>query len=524
MNNIAAMDADAFWHVTRTMQMALVAMGIVDAYMAGYIEQVLLLDWRRFLTEHVLDRYMGGHAYYKMNSNSGQDDGADNPDQRMQGDVDNFSTSLDTFVFSIIKTILTLISSTIIVWSIMPKMTMILLAYCTVGSMVSLIFTWKFAKLNYAIQKCEADYRYSMVHIRDNAEGIAFYGGENQGQGEVSGRFHQLLHTKYQLIILEMTFGCYIFFYTTMGDILPMIFLARSLFQGGIDFGAMGQVGMNFANVMNSLSFISRSANLMANLGTSTNRLSGLLNKIDSVQGGETIKLVTSTSGRVQITNLSVMTPDGRPLAHNLSINFGERGPARLLVVGRSGVGKSSLLRTLAGLWTQGSGEVVLPPKSECMFLPQKPYMPLGSLRKQLCYPGSGSPGMDSDLRSMLEELGLGDLPDRFEEGFDAVRDWTRVLSLGEQQRVAAVRAILHQPSMVVLDEATSALSIVDESLVYKRFTDLGMSYISVGHRMTIVKFHERILELLQDGGAWKLHTRDEYRIRLSEQSDAKEL
>lgn len=521
MNNVASMDADAFWHVTRGIQMAMLVVGIFDSFAAGYVDKVLVLDWRRFLAEYMLSNYMGGNSFYKMNSNSGKDDGADNPDQRMQGDVESFASSLNEFVFSIINTVITLISSTIIVWSIIPRVTMVLLGYCCAGSLISLYFTWRFVKINYTIQKLEADYRYSMVHIRDNAEGIAMYGGESEGQGEVNERFHELLHWRYVLIMWNISFSAYTFFYTSLGDIFPMILLAQMLFKGKIDFGAMGQVGMNFTNVMGSLSFINKSAMLMAMLGTSTNRLTGMLNKIESLQGGEEIIFVTSTENKVEMKDLCVKTPDDRPLVRNLNITFQGKGGARLLVVGRSGVGKSSLVRTLAGLWTQGSGEVVMPPKGDTMFLPQKPYMPLGTLRKQLCYPAAGHAANDCDLRSMLEELGLGDLPDRFEEGFDAVRDWGRVLSLGEQQRVAAIRAMIHQPLMVVLDESTSALSLIDENLVYKRFTDLGMSYISVGHRMTIVKFHDQILELFQENGGYKLHSRVEYQAMLEKQPSA---
>uniref|UniRef100_A0A7S1SCD1 ABC transporter domain-containing protein n=1 Tax=Alexandrium catenella TaxID=2925 RepID=A0A7S1SCD1_ALECA len=518
MNNVAAMDADAFWHCCRGIQMVMIVIGIFDAFVSGYVDNVLSLDWRRFLAEYMLASYMGGHSFYKMNSNSGKDDGADNPDQRMQSDVETFATSLDTFVFSILKTIMTLISSTIIVWSIIPRLTMILLGYCCVGSLISLYFCWRFVQINYKIQKLEADYRYSMVHIRDNAEGIAMYGGENEGQGEVNDRFHELLRWKYNLIMWNISFNAFQFFYTSLGDIFPLILLSQRLFQGKIDFGAMGQVGGNFTSVMSSLSFINKSVTLMSSLGTSTNRLTGMLNKIDALQGGEEITFITSNENRVELKDVCVKTPDDRPLVQHLSFAFTGKGAARLLVVGRSGVGKSSLMRTLAGLWSQGSGEVTMPPKGDCMFLPQKPYMPLGCLRKQLCYPAVGHAANDADLRSMLEELGLGDLPDRFEDGFDSVRDWARVLSLGEQQRVAAIRAMIHQPAMVVLDESTSALSLIDENLVYKRFGDLNISYISVGHRMTIIKFHDQVLELLVDNGAYKIHTRAEYQQILEKQ------
>jgi len=521
MANIVALNADAFWHITRTLQMSLLLIGCLDAFAGSYVESILLLEWRRDLSHYVLKKYMGSQAYYRMNSNSGKDNGADNPDQRIQEDTLIFVTELTNFAFSIISAVVTLLSSSVLIWTVVPQVTVMLLIYTVVGSLVSLWFIWNFAGITYNIQKCEADYRYSLIHVRENAEGIALMGGEKTGEGEIHTRFRDLIEARKQKISWEMMFSCFSFAFTAGGTIVPCVLLAELFFQMKLDVGIVAQVGLNLGRVVSTFSFINNSAMTMSTLAAVTNRIAGLLRKIDNLGEKSQVTRVLTADHEVRLSNLMLRTPDQRLLVQNLDLKLGgDEGPARLAIVGPSGAGKSSLLRTLSGLWGgESSGKVGMPDRGGIMFMPQHPYLAIGSLRIQLCYPDASSSLPDTEMCELLSQVGLGGLQDRLDgDGLDSVCDWSRVLTLGEKQRLAVARCLLHKPKMVVLDDATSALTAAEEGALYARLVDFNMSFISVlSLRESALKYHEKVLQLGDSPADWKLTSSKSYLSQLSE-------
>jgi len=508
MNNIIALNADSFWHITWTLQLALLVIGCLDAFVGSYVESMLLLEWRKDLSQYMLKRYMGAQAYYKMNSNSGKDNTVDNPDQRIQEDTLTFVTELNNFTFSVISAVVTLVSSSVLIWTVVPQVTMMLVFYTFAGSLVSLWFIRSIAEINYRISSKEANYRHSLVHVRDNAESIALLAGDRQVEADVNAFFADLMQARKEKISWEMAFSSFSFAFTAGGTIVPCVMLAQLFFQMRLDVGVVAQVGLNLARVVACFSFINNSSHTMANLASAANRMTGLLRKVDAFASQDKVSRFTTADHEVRISALAVRTPDDRTLVENLDLKLGgEDGPARLVVIGKSGVGKSSLLRTLAGLWNQGHGKVGMPDRSTIAFLPQRPYMGLGSLRSQVCYPECEARASDDELLDLLGKVGLGDLAGRFKDGLNAVCDWGRVLSLGEQQRLAAARCLFTRPKMIVMDEATSALTVVDEGMIYSHFVALKMSFISVTIRDSAVKYHEKVLKLGEAPTDWQVGT-----------------
>ena len=501
-NAQVAYDEQGFWRIISIYGFCLI-LALPIRTLQNYIIPKLGLLWREWLTKRLLDRYMSDRAYYQLNPNDESNAEVDNPDQRISEDARNFTgTSLD-FVVGVLEALLTFFSFIIVLWSISKSLTLALIIYAIGGTTLIIFIGRKLVKLNYQQLKLEADFRYGLVHIRDNAESIAFYKGEAQESQEAQRRLGGAIQNFDRLIIWQALINMIRRSYDYLSRFLPWIVIAPIYFAKKVDFGVFSQASIAFGMVFGSVSFIVNNIDQLAAFSASINRLEGFQSTIESLPvPALEAKERSNHSGSILLRDASVVPPGtNQTLVKNINLEVGPN--QRVLVVGPSGCGKTSLLRLVSGLWPSGSGEVERPPLGELMFIPQKPYMLLGSLREQLCYPLDQARFSDSQLRNVLEEVNLAGMISRYPD-LGIQQDWPRLLSLGEQQRLAFARLLLNSPQFAVLDEATSALDVATERRLYGLLAQRDMAFISVGHRPTLTAFHNTVLQLDGSGG-WSL-------------------
>lgn len=487
---------------------------IIFAVYAVYVRQILEIKWRKWMTDKYLDRWLGHQTYYRLQV-AGQDD-MDNPDQRIADDVNSFvNLTLGLFV-GVLKQATSLVAFVVILWnlsgsldiplgdtvlSVPGYMVFVTLIYSIVGTWLAHKVGRKLIRLNYDQQRFEADFRFSMVRVRENSESVAFYGGEKPELQNFRERFALVIGNFWGLMKRTKLLNFYVNGYAQIAIIVPVLMCAPQYFNGTMQLGGFMQTISAFGRVQDALSYFVESYDSIARYVAVIRRLGGFAGHMEEAEAlAPSFDFTKNTSNALQLWQMDIALPDGRQLAEKLSIAV----PAgkRLLISGGSGAGKSTLLRAIAGIWPYGTGEISLPTGWRTMFLPQRPYLPLGSLRRAIYYPQPVLENTDDNLTGLLERFGLQNLAGQL----DAVDDWSRILSLGEQQRLAFIRILLLRPDIVFLDESTSALDEPREAQAYEILHQLlpQMAVVSVGHRSSLLNCHDKQLVLAGDG-YWKL-------------------
>jgi putative ATP-binding cassette transporter len=463
----------------------------------SWVADKLGLHWRAWLTEHLLAKYLRNRAYYRINN----EQSIDNPDERLAQDVRDFTRGALSILLNVLSSVVTLISFIVILWSISHKLVSIVFIYAAVGTVATVWMGRRLVGLKFDQLRKEANFRYNLIHVRNNVESIAFYQGEDRESRQIKERFAEVFKNFNLLIGWQRNVGFLTTGYNYLVAVIPSLIIAPLFFAGKVEFGAQTQADMAFAQVLSALSLIVSSFDDITALVAQVKRL-GAFN--DALDGMDTAPdgIEQRASEGIKLNDVSVITPNGaHTLVKDLCVNV---LPGQdLLIMGPSGAGKSSLLRAIGGLWTQGEGQIARPDLENMLFLPQRPYMPLGTLREQLLYPKSSSDVSDEELQRLLAAVNLTDLSKRV-GGFETVLNWTDVLSLGEQQRLAFARLLLAKPRYAILDEATSALDQANEANLYRQLRELGTTYISVGHRTSLTQYHTNILEIHGDS-QWQL-------------------
>jgi vitamin B12/bleomycin/antimicrobial peptide transport system ATP-binding/permease protein len=487
-------------------------MGIPIVAFYGYVQNYLGMRWREWMTGEFLSNYFKNRNYYEIEANSQ----IDNPDQRIMEDIRSFTRTSLTFLLIVLSSLMDLFSFTGILWSKSVLLVCVVLGYSLLGTLFTVLIGRRLVRLNFNQLRFEADFRYALVHVRDNTESIAFYQGEGPERAHIASRFREVLRNFGLLIGWQRNLSFFTTAYSYLPVVLPFLVLFPQYFASQIEYGDMVQANFAFTQVYSALSLIVSQIEQITNFAAGVERLSGFSDVI--TQGQPTLPGIKSEKAdRFALAHMSLLTPDRmRTLITDLTVDL--QNGDNLVIVGQSGVGKSSLLRAIAGLWTQGEGVVKRPPLEEIFFLPQKPYMLLGSLRDQLLYPRLERGISEDQLREALKTVRLEDLPERV-GGFDVELDWADVLSLGEQQRLAFARLLLNRPRFAVLDEATSALGLADEDSLYGKLQELNIQYISVGHRASLLDYHNLVLEL-QGQDSWRLLPVNEHRKVTSNSSE----
>ncbi|HEN8712514.1 TPA: ABC transporter ATP-binding protein/permease [Pseudomonas putida] len=503
---LQALDQTAFWYLLGVFAV-LATLHVLRSLFTFYVTQAFSIRWRVWLTERLTNDWLHGDAYYRGQFLA---EPVDNPDQRIELDVNAFVTNSVTLALGAVSALVSLVAFTAILWGLsaplavagveIPRaMVFAVYVYVLIATWIAFRLGQPLIRLNFLNEKLTANFRYALMRLRENAENIAFYQGAQVERGTLLGRFGALIVNVWALVFRNLKFSGFNLGVSQVAVVFPFILQAPRFFSGAIKLGDVMQTSQAFGQVQDALSFFRESYDTFAQYRATLDRLTGFL---DANQQASTLPRV-STEEQAQalaISGLQVMRPDGHALIADLDLQL-QAGQA-LLIKGPSGSGKTTLLRALAGLWPYAEGEVRRPTGTEALFLSQRPYLPLGDLRTAIAYPADSKPEDEARMQQALRQVNLAHLAERLAVSCD----WSHILSVGEQQRLAFARVLFNRPQVVFLDESTSAM---DEGLEHALYSLLRNEMpqtllVSVGHRSTLAGFHTHRLEVDGQGG-WSL-------------------
>ena len=512
-NAIQNKDAGSFWqllfHVFVPWAFTYVTIAVVEFV----VQSMLVIRWRRWLTDYFVSHWLTGHAHYRM---SLVGSGTDNPDQRIAEDVNRFidggneGYGIYSYSILLISTVSSLVSFAIVLWGlsgtyVLPGTDMhlpgllfwVALIYAATGTLVTHVIGRSLVGLYFQRQQVEADFRFSLARLREYGEQVALLSGEPTEQsllqrrfGAVIANYLALVNRRKKLLTFTASFG-------QLSTIIPYVFTAGFYFAGKIPLGVMTQTAGAFARVEGALTFFINYYTSLAGFKSVVDRLTSFDSAIGRAKAleasGPTRVVVPISTGAVTLDDLLIALPDGRRIvaAADLAFKAGER----VLLVGPSGSGKSTLFRAVAGIWPFGEGRIEIPEGAQLMVVPQKPYIPIGTLRAAIAYPAASDVYADADIRQALEDAHLGFLA----SDLDREDIWSQRLSGGEQQRIVLARAMLARPQWLFLDEATSALDERLEVDLYRALVERlpNAAIVSISHRSTLAAWHSRNIEMI---------------------------
>ena len=484
-----------------------------------YLEQMLQMRWRIWLTKQYLGDWLGNQVYYRLEL---EHRGTDNPDQRIAEDLRLFTSGTLSLTLGLMREIVTLASFAVILWGLSGSLPLsiggsevavpgylvwVALVYAIAGSVITHYVGRPLIRLNFQQEQREADFRFALVRLRENAEGVALYRGEPAERRNFLDRVERIRENWWGLMNYTKRLNTLVIGYNQVAIVFPFFVAGHRFFSGAIPLGGLTQIASAFGQVQTSLSWFVNSYSTLANWKASVDRLLTFHRALEDTAAEQArhggLDVQRDSEPTVRAENLDLVLPNGRVILADTGFTI-EPGD-RILLSGPSGSGKSTLFRALAGIWPFGRGRVRFPGNARVLFLPQKPYIPIGNLRDAVAYPGAAAEFGDDAVRGALADVGLDALADRLDDR----QNWSLQLSGGEQQRLAIARTLLHRPDWLFLDEATAALDEASERHLYGLLQQRmpKATIVSIAHRPTVAGFHRRRFSLVPDGARMRLAT-----------------
>lgn len=480
---------------------------IITGVYRQYFQQMLFIEWRTWLTERYLADWLKDRAYYRLQL---LDKGTDNPDQRIAEDLNIFVDLTLTLTLGLLSAVVTLVSFVGILWAISGPATLlgieipgymvwVALAYAIAGTWLTHLIGRRLIGINFDLQRNEANFRFALVRLRENAEGVALYRGEAGESGNFRARFADVVSVWWAKMLKQKQLTWFTVLYAQIAIIFPFIVASPRFFSGQMPLGGIFQIASAFGQVQGALSWFINAYGAFANWKATVDRLTSFTEALARArEEAERLDGDRVESDGLALQQLELSLPGGRRLLAPTDHAFKPGEP--VLVTGPSGSGKSTLFRALAGIWPYWKGRICVPRGAKLLFLPQKPYLPIGSLKHAACYPEDAAGVSDEDAREALRATGLAHLC----EDLAREENWAQLLSGGEQQRLAFARALINRPDWLFLDEATASLPEEAQAELYALLPQRlpGTTFVSIGHRASLAGFHRRTLAWREDAGA----------------------